>query len=45
MFYGVEKLFFQITSKNRTQKLSEKDILFRKKISEIVGYNIHNLKS
>ena len=36
--------FFKFLPKNRTQKLSEKDLLFRKKISHIVGYNIHNLE-
>ena len=40
----LKNYFFKFLPKNRTQKLSEKDLLFRKKISHIVGYNIHNLE-
>ena len=40
----MKNYFFKFLPKNRTQKLSEKDLLFRKKISHIVGYNIHNLE-
>ncbi|WP_312206439.1 ribonuclease III [Epilithonimonas hominis] len=40
----LKNYFFKFLPKNRTQKLSEKDLLFRKNISHIVGYNIHNLE-
>ena len=40
----LKNYFFKFLPKNRTQTLSEKDLLFRKKISHIVGYNIHNLE-
>ena len=40
----MKNYFFKFLPKNRTQKLSEKDLLFRKNISHIVGYNIHNLE-
>jgi len=40
----LKNYIFKFLPKNRTQKLSEKDLLFRKNISHIVGYNIHNLE-
>ena len=40
----LKNYFFKFLPKNRTQKLSEKDLLFRKNISHIVRYNIHNLE-
>ncbi len=40
----LKNYFFKFLPKNRIQKLSEKDLLFRKNISHIVGYNIHNLE-
>ena len=40
----LKNYFFKFLPKNRTQKLSEKDLLFRKNISHIVGYNLHNLE-
>ena len=40
----LKNYFFKFLPKNRTQKLSERDLLFRKNISHIVGYNIHNLE-
>ena len=40
----LKNYFFKFLPKNRTQKLSEKDLLFRKNISHIVGYNIPNLE-
>ena len=40
----LKNYFFKFLPKYRTQKLSEKDLLFRKNISHIVGYNIHNLE-
>ena len=40
----LKNYFSRFLPKNRTQKLSEKDNLFRKKISELVGYNVHNLE-
>ncbi|MDN5627503.1 MAG: putative dsRNA-binding protein [Weeksellaceae bacterium] len=40
----LKNYFSRFLPKNRTQKLSEKDNLFRKNISELVGYNVHNLE-
>ena len=40
----LKSYFSKFLPRNRAQKLSEKDILFRKNISNIVGYNIHDIE-
>ena len=40
----LKNYFSKLLPKNRTKKLTEKDIIFRKKISKIVGYNIHDIE-